>query len=626
MRPLHPEASPVYDEFARQLAGWRRRYAARPRRELVRLFLLALEREQLVSLAYREEVVRERLAGVDWPDDVRELARHALLWAWKDEEMHAVFIRGVLLRLGSAPLRLRAFAQQLAGTLGGWAAAVQQHVHWRKAPMSRALAGALAWSGRLAGKVPAAVRGELRRLSFRDFCRFNVDAERTAALCWARIVELAEAQGLPAGTVADFRRTYDDEERHRIVFETLAGMLDEGDRLLPGTTAALVAGRLRAAGEAFLPRAWRRATVAHPLAAGGRVFVARGGDAGEKRAVLRALLDQADLRGVIAACAKRAGRTPGALRAAVKPTFMLGYHRKDPSVIVDPELLDELARALHELGCEDVAVIEQRNIYDAFYARRSVREVAGYFGIASPHFRLVDASEEQVPHAYPRGLGQYTVARTWKEADLRIVFGKLRSHPVEMASLALGALEGLGGRCDEFLFPERQAHRETAAMMPLCDFPPDFALLDAYERAPDGLLGVMGCPRPKRPLRLYAGADALAVDMVAARHIGLHDARHSLMVKTACHWFGEPEQAIEVVGVDEPIAAWRGPYSDEISSLLSFMAFPVYVAGSGRGALFVPEMDEDAFPPLGRVSLPLKLARRALQAFLGLRHPRSTAA
>src|SRR5262249_38329308 len=146
-----------------------------------------------------------------------------------------------------------------------------------------------------------------------------------------------------------------------------------------------------------------------------------------------------------------------------------------------------------------------------------------YFDLASPHYRIVDASEEQVPHAYFRGMAQYTVSRTWKDADFRITFGKLRSHPVELAYLTIGNVEWLGARGDEFLFLERQARRATAVMMLLEESPPHFALLDGYDQAADGLVGVMGCPRPRSPRRLYAGADALAVDLVAARHLGARD-------------------------------------------------------------------------------------------------------
>jgi hypothetical protein len=46
------------------------------------------------------------------------------------------------------------------------------------------------------------------------------------------------------------------------------------------------------------------------------------------------------------------------------------------------------------------------------------------------------------------------------------------------------------------------------------------------------------------------------------------------------------------------------------------------VLGSGRGALFVPEMDEEAFPPKDSPSLPLRAARSAVRSLIGLRHSR----
>jgi hypothetical protein len=159
-------------------------------------------------------------------------------------------------------------------------------------------------------------------------------------------------------------------------------------------------------------------------------------------------------------------------------------------------------------------------------------------------------------------------------------------------------------------------------MMLLDEFPPHFALLDAYELAADGLVGVMGCRRPKSPRRLYAGRDALAVDSVAARHLGVKDPRSSSLLLAAQHWFGDPTAPLEVVGCDEPITDWRGPYHNDVSSLLSFLAFPVYVMGSGRGSLFVPDMDEKAFPPRQRIGSSLRLARHGVQTLLGLRLPR----
>ena len=71
-----------------------------------------------------------------------------------------------------------------------------------------------------------------------------------------------------------------------------------------------------------------------------------------------------------------------------------------------------------------------------------------------------------------------------------------------------------------------------------------------------------------------------------------------------------------------PVRGWRGPYANELWALLSFFAYPAYQHGSGRGALFVSEMDEAAFPPLHRPGLGLRVARRFIQTLLGLRHKR----
>jgi uncharacterized protein (DUF362 family) len=610
----------VYDEFVRELDGWRRRYAGQPKRELVRLFLLALEREELVSVGYREAAIVRRLTVMPIDPEVRELIRHALLWTWKDEEMHSIYIRGAILKLGNSLLRLRAFAQQASGAIGGWTSSVRQHARWSDAPLARGAATALTWAGSLAGKVPRDVRRQLDYGPFRDFCNFNVDAEKTAWLCWSRIIELARGQpDLPPDLVADFGRIATDEENHGRIFSILADALDEHDRLTDGETTETLTEKIGAVGAMFLPRNRQgEGSSANMVGSGGRVFVVQGQEPDDQLRLFRCLLDDSGLPEQLRQHAESLRKPVGEMRVAIKPTFMLGYHRRDRSPLTDAALIDELARWLRELGCADVAVVEGRNIYDRWFGRRSVHDVASYFQISSPHFRLVDLAEEQVPHSFGRGMAQYTVGRTWKEADFRISFGKLRSHPVDLALLALGNLEWIGARCDEYLFVERQAHRQTALMMLIADFPPHFALLDAFDCVPDGVVGMMGCRRPKSPRRFYAGADALAVDVIALAHLGVHDPDASPTLRSARHWFGDVRGRIEVVGVDEPIAGWRSPHHNEISTLLSLLAYPVYELGSGRGALFVPEMDEAAFPPLEQESKPLRFSRRVVRKLIGL--------
>jgi hypothetical protein len=50
----------VYDQFAQELERWQRKYAGRPRDELIGLCLRALEREELVTVGYREDLTAER--------------------------------------------------------------------------------------------------------------------------------------------------------------------------------------------------------------------------------------------------------------------------------------------------------------------------------------------------------------------------------------------------------------------------------------------------------------------------------------------------------------------------------------------------------------------------------------
>jgi uncharacterized protein (DUF362 family) len=610
----------VAEEFEETLAGIRARHRDHPRGELTALLLLAMEREQLVSVAYRDELIQRRLATLPLGAAEREIVRHGIAWAWKDEEMHAIYTRGLLLRLGGPSVRARALVAQLVGAIAGWASSAQQHARWSQAPIARALAALVTAAGRVAGKVPRGVEDRLRFLSFREFCELQVDAEQTAARCWERVAALAErVPDLSPEVRAEFRRMWRDEEQHGRIFALVAAALSPDDRLAPATTAARLVESARAVGEFFLPRAHRSATLAeHPLGRGGRVWVVEGAASDDKVAVFRALLDRAGLRDRLASRAAALGKPIRELSILIKPTFMLGCDRRDTAVITDPELVGELARYLRAHGCGEVLVAEGRNVYDNFLDHRSVREVAAYFGLTSPDYRVVDLTGAQVPHAYSRGMAQDTVARPWRDADVRIVFAKLRSHPVDLTHLTIGGLQGAGARLEEFLFAERQAHRDTALLMPLTDFPPHFALIDGYDSAADGLVGIIGCRQPPRPRRLYAGEDALAVDMVATRHLGVADPRRSRILGSACHWFGDPTGTTEVVGVDRPVAGWRGPYADELSALLSLLAYPVYQFASGRGAAFVPRVDHAAFPPLRKDGVLARSYRRLVRLLVGL--------
>jgi len=618
----------VDDAVVRETVEDLKRLEARsPQAQIRAIHLLGLEREQIVAVAYREDAIRARLETIEVDEASRDAIRHAMRWVWKEEQMHATFVRGVLLRAGGPILRARAFMQQLAGAIAGWSSATLHHVRFRDAPLSRFWAHVFTFFGWLAGKVPRAVTRSLRHLSFRDYCRFSRSAEATAALCWHRVAELMNETDRP-----DAARFYaqmgGDEDHHGQIFELLLESLDDEARLRDGWDAEALRERLAAIGPFYVAREHRADAETNPLGAGGAVHVVcdRPGcdhapDGGDPESALDALLARVDLEGLVRERAEATGRPVEALRVAIKPTFMRAYHRDDPTPTTSPALVNALARRLRALGCADVAVLESAHIYDWFHEGRDVASVAEYVGLDEDALRVVDVEDDLVAHRFARGMSDELVCATWRDADVRISFGKLTTHPVDRVYLGISQLESLVPRSDENVFVERRIHRGPATMALLGEHPPHLALLDAYEACADGIGGILASERPRHPRRLYGGRDALAVDLTAARHAGEDDPRESHHLDTAMHWFDDPRGRTDVCGCDAPLDEWRPAVDDERTAMLAFVAHPMYVLASGRGALFVPEMDEDAFPPKAKPGPALLALRALIRRLLRIRRP-----
>jgi len=494
-----------------------------PEAQIRAIHLMGLEREQIVAVAYREEAIRARLETIAVDEDCRDAIRHAMRWVWKEEEMHTTFVRGVLLRAGGPVLRARAFLQQLAGAIAGWSSSTLHHVRFRDAPLSRFWAHVFTFFGWLAGKVPRAVTRSLRHLSFRDYCAFSRSAEATAAMCWHRVATLMNETDRPEAA-RFYAQMGGDEDHHGAIFELLLESLDEDARLRDGWDAAAMRARLADIGPFYVAREHRADAADNPLGAGGEVHVVcdrpgcdHAADGGDAHAALDALLERVDLEGLVRERAAATGKSADALRVAIKPTFMRAYHRDDPTPTTSPTLVRALAGRLRALGCADVAVLESAHIYDWFHEGRDVASVADYVGLTDDALRVVDVEQDLVPHRFARGMADELICATWRDADLRIAFGTLSTHPVDRVYLGLAQLESLMPRSDENVFIERRTHRGPATMSLLGDHPPHLALLDAYEHCADGIGGIMATERPRHPRRLYGGRDAVAVDLVVAR-------------------------------------------------------------------------------------------------------------
>ncbi len=589
---------------------------ASPQNEwLPRLTLLALEREQIAAVAYSEELVSERIQSLPVSEECRELVSRIVKWTHRDESLHAQYMRGVLLHslpnvsgakrvLPTASI----IARQLVGSVSGWVSAVSHHHSTEAWGVRRIVSAGAIQLGRLAGRIPDGLEDELSYQGFRRFCLLNVALEETAVLSYERTIELLS----DPEQVEAFTRILEDERRHAQVFAVLADAFDDDDQLAPGMTFDLLVEHVRAVSPWFLPadlREGRHATFGR----GSLVHVERGED-GERQQALERALDAAGLEALVRS-------NPGPI--AVRCHFMLGYHKDDLSNIVHPETMETLARKLREWGATDVAVVETPMAYDRFFGNRSVAEVAEYFGFTSPLYRIVDVGDDARDVHFERGLVSTRVSATWADASLRIVLSKLRGDPSEIAHLSLASFCGIGNRTDEHLYTDRLIDHRSAALMILDVAPPDFAVVDAWAPVADGPLGVMGCHKPSDVRRFYAGEDAFSVDAAVFADMGFPDPFGSELVRQADQWFGAESRPIDVVGAPGPLENFRAPQRGPWYRFISATAAPIYFHLSGRGRLFVPEMDTDAFPPIDDPGLLTRLVRVAAQRLFGLHPPRN---
>jgi uncharacterized protein (DUF362 family) len=301
---------------------------------------------------------------------------------------------------------------------------------------------------------------------------------------------------------------------------------------------------------------------------------------------------------------------------------MLGYDRDDRSNVTSPEVLEILARYLRRHGVSDVAVLEAPTVYGNDYAHRSVKEVASYFGFSSSSYRVVDIGEDMAPFAYQRGFVEHAVSKTWHDADLRIVVPKLRTAPTDFAHLSLCSLEGTTGRIDSTVYAGRQLDYRSATMMLLDVAPPDFALVDGWAPVADGPFGVMACHRPAAVRHVYAGADALSVDEVVLGDLGVTDPRRAPIVRTVYHWFGLAPGLPPVSGQRAQLGTeLRGAHASKLWRAIGLISGPVYEYLSNGGRVFVPAMDQAAFPALRPAGLGLRTVQWATQRAFGLWPP-----
>ena len=329
--------SGIYDEFAQELASFRIRYAAAPRREILHLFLLALEREELVSVGYREARIAAawrpcrsttRCASssrtpCSGPGRTRRCTPST---SGARSSASGACAAGPRLRHpggrgdrrlvhGSPPARAleRGPAVARAGHLDD----VARDDHGQGAargarppglrPVPRLLpVQRRRRADRLAVLGPAGRAGRRRSRAVRPSSSPTSSASRRRGQPRAHLRAPRERRS--ARTTGCFQGTRPSRSRRPSGPSANSSCPDGGGPTRQGTA----------------------------VGGGGTVWVVQGTAPEEKGALFRRLLDEAGLRERIESRARALGKRVSDLRVAIKPTFMLGYHRKDRSPVTSP--------------------------------------------------------------------------------------------------------------------------------------------------------------------------------------------------------------------------------------------------------------------------------------------------
>ena len=587
----------VYYEFKKELAALAKKYHDKPDKELNKLLHIALEREELVTTAYRANFLSGNVEKLSLDKELNAIVKHALIWVWKDEDMHTVYTRGALLKSKNIFHKFKVMISQFQGFVGGWAASIIQHLKFREAPFSVAFAKFIAFIGKMSGKISKGIGKELKFGSFKQFCFFNIDAEKTARICWERILILAEKdERFTEEFIKDFQRIIFDEQRHERIFKIIYDVLEENGELTSTYKLEEIITEIRAVSEYFLPQKYRLLDKMSPVGKGGDVWSFANKSDLNKYAFFQEQLPKVNLTACLKSISETKSKPLKNISVVIKVSFSMGYNKEDLSPITDPALLEILCKYLSEQGVRDIKVIDIDSIYNNFFQNRSVNELATYFDFKSDYYEIINASNELVYHQFSRGIGNYSVSKTWKDADFRINLAKVRSHPIEMALLAVNNLEWLTGNTKEFVFLDRIVDRKTTTNMLIDDFPPHYNILDTYDNIPVGILGVMGCKKPIDPKRFYFSEDILAIDRVVIKHLKFNQLPQKSALLNAIHWFGLKGENYKILGEDSEIKSWKSPTKNFFWTFLSFLSYPMYLFFSKKGQLFVPKMDLDSFP------------------------------
>jgi uncharacterized protein (DUF362 family) len=264
----------------------------------------------------------------------------------------------------------------------------------------------------------------------------------------------------------------------------------------------------------------------------------------------------------------KSGKTKEHFSIIVKPNFSFMYSLADISSFTDPTLVEHLIDRIHEKGYRNLAVAEAQSTYTTFADNRDIAALARYIGLRGRNYKIIDLSEDTVPHHFPGDLGDHEAHPAWRDADFRISFAKNKTHSYAYYTLTIKNIYGALPKKNKF--KEYHCNKELGIFKPtinfIDEFPIHFGLIDAYFSA-DGPFGIFADVEPNYTGTIIGGEDIVAVDWVGSSKMG-YNPMISEYMQRAVKKFGKPR--INLVGDHSTYAGWRN-----VPEIISRAAFDI---------------------------------------------------
>jgi len=230
-----------------------------------------------------------------------------------------------------------------------------------------------------------------------------------------------------------------------------------------------------------------------------------------------------DPSGLLAAALERVGFWP-MLAARRSPRIVvlpqLGGFSVGSPLATAPSLVETLIDLLHDRGFTDVAVAGSMDSSAQWAANRELYALADLLGyrFVTPRGRaydLVDLADDMDEAAFPLGSALHGsgLSRAWRDADIRIVFGKNRTDEESGYALCLDTLLDALPLPDKTLHYRRRRNPGDVIAALLDAAPVHLALIDA-------VTSTHGAGGARAPVPLETGVVIAASDIVLADYIG----------------------------------------------------------------------------------------------------------